>query len=337
MARKQLSDAIADFDRAIAIEPELAAAYENKAFTLLIGGQFANGWHAMEWRWKRNEARSRGLSTSKPLFKPNTTKKRLLVWAEQGVGDEIMFGSLLPEARRLCTKLLVKVDARLIPLFARSFENMEFFHRTAHVSEDAYDEHIPMGSLCQYLRPNEQSFKNASKVQLVADQARSSAIRETLGVRSGQKLCGISWRSKAEKSGADRSVSLASLAAALSLPHHRLVNLQYGDTKDEITQVGRQLGIDVLSCEDVDNFKDIDGLASLIQACDVVVSVSNVTVHLAGALGKDVRVLVPHMSNWRWMLDRSDSPWYASVRLYRQAAFDDWTGVFGQVRADLLG
>ena len=111
------------------------------------------------------------------------------------------------------------------------------------------------------------------------------------------------------------------------------MNRQY--TKDEIEQVGTQLGIEIINYDQIDNFEDIDGLASLIDACDVIVAVDNTTVHLAGALGKDVRVLLPYSHDWRWLLDRDDSPWYASARLYRQEADCDWAYVFEKVRADL--
>ena len=121
----------------------------------------------------------------------------------------------------------------------------------------------------------------------------------------------------------------------LALPDVDFVSLQYGDTGEEIEQVRSRSSVTVLSYKDVDNFHDIDGLASLIQACDFVVSVDNSTVHLAGALGKDTRVLLPFVPNWRWLMDRDDSPWYASVKLYRQGSDRNWSGVFESVRSDL--
>ena len=121
----------------------------------------------------------------------------------------------------------------------------------------------------------------------------------------------------------------------LSLPDVDFVSLQYGDTDEEIEQVRSESSVNVLSFKDVDNFHDIDGLASLIQACDFVVSIDNSTVHLAGALGKDTRVLLPFVPNWRWLMDRCDSPWYSSVKLYRQGSDRNWSGVFDNVRSDL--
>jgi ADP-heptose:LPS heptosyltransferase len=151
----------------------------------------------------------------------------------------------------------------------------------------------------------------------------------------GKKLCGISWRSTNTKTGSDRSLDLKRFVQMLPSDKLQLVSLQYGDTAAEIERVKAELGVAVLSCKDVDNFKDIDGLASLIQACDVVVSVDNSTVHLAGALGKDTRVLLPLVPEWRWLVNRDDSPWYASVKLYRQVRDRDWISPFEKLRADL--
>ena len=333
---KRLDDAVASYDKAIVLRPNYAEAYGNKSLALLLFGAIDQGWEWYEWRWKTQDGEREALSTRKPAFTPNGRDKRLLVWAEQGIGDEIMFGSLLTEARQLCSKLLVAMDARLIPLFARSVENVEFLARGRAVPEDAYDEHIAMGSLCRHLRPDEQSFKNTAQGFLIADPTRTERIRNALGAGNGQKLCGISWRSTNQKFGAKKSMRLSAMVEALALSGHRLVNLQYGDTQDEIAQVSRQYGIEILNCKEVDNTKDIDGLASLIQACDVVVSISNTTVHLAGALGKDTRVLLPYAPDWRWMLDRDDSPWYNSVKLYRQGQDMQWEPVLQRVATDLL-
>ncbi len=94
-------------------------------------------------------------------------------------------------------------------------------------------------------------------------------------------------------------------------------------------------GVEVLQCNSVDNFNDLDGFAALIEACDLVVSADNSTVHIAGALGKPVWVLLPFDPDWRWMLDRNDSPWYPSAKLYRQATIGDWDEVFLKVKIDV--
>ena len=115
-----------------------------------------------------------------------------------------------------------------------------------------------------------------------------------------------------------------------------LVNLQYGDVDKEIREFKKETGIEVLQCGSVDNRDDLDGLAALIEMCDLVVSTSNVTIHLAGALGKETWVLLPYFANFWWLLDRTDSIWYPSLKLYRQKKFGDWKSITLDLRQDLV-
>ena len=114
-----------------------------------------------------------------------------------------------------------------------------------------------------------------------------------------------------------------------------LVNLQYGDVEDEIREFKDATGIEVVQCASVDNREDLDGLAALIEVCDLVVSIPNVTVHMAGALAKDTWVLLPYVANFWWLVERTDSIWYPSVTLYRQPTLDDWDSVYASIRKDL--
>ena len=334
---KRFDEALASYDRAIALKPDLADAYFSKSALLLSTGDFRNGWPLYEWRWKTENYISKPLVTSRPRW-TGAGQKRVLALAEQGIGDELMFSSLLPELLKVCSKVIARFDARLIPLLARSMSKQIVFIPTGEtVNENDYDEHISMGSLCQNFRPDEASFAAARDGYIADEKGRTDSIRKALraNVAPHKKLCGISWRSKNEKTGSDRSLELKTFVDMLSSDKFEFVSLQYGDTTEEIERVKAELGVTVLSYKDVDNFKDIDGLASLIQACDVVVSVDNTTVHLAGALGKDTRVLLPFVADWRWLEDRDDSPWYASVKLYWQGRDRDWAGVFEKVGADL--
>jgi ADP-heptose:LPS heptosyltransferase len=113
------------------------------------------------------------------------------------------------------------------------------------------------------------------------------------------------------------------------------VNLQYGEVEQEISQAEKDLGVKIINLDSVNKHDDIDGLAAIIEACDLVISIDNTTVHLAGALGKETHVLLPYVPDWRWLLDRDDSPWYPSVKLYRQTAVNDWGGVLERVKLNL--
>ena len=133
-----------------------------------------------------------------------------------------------------------------------------------------------------------------------------------------------------------KSVQLRDLDRIFSGLDVVLVNLQYGDVTDEISEFQEETGIEVLQCSSVDNREDLDGLAALIEACDLVVSTSNVTIHLAGALAKETWVLLPYVRvNFWWLLERTESVWYPSLTLYRQPNLNDWDSVFVSIRTEL--
>lgn len=325
----------ASLDNAIVVRPGYAEAYFNKALVELALGNFDSGWPLYEWRWKSEETPLIPLATSKPCFNADLAGRRVLIWAEQGVGDEIMFASLLNRFRPLCQKLLVTLDARLLELFRRSFKDIEFYDKALSVPEDLYDEHLAMGGMGQYLRPSPLDFNSAAPSYLQADDSRSRDIRASLGIDSTTRLCGISWRTSNQKF-ASRNLELKSLIAALEAPDIKFVSLQYGDTQKEIDTIASDLGVQVLTCKEVDNFHDIDGLAAIINACDLVVSIDNTTVHLGAALGKPVNVLLPFDSDWRWMTVGDRSYWYSSVRLFRQGSDWNWTPPLEQVRSKVI-
>ena len=156
-----------------------------------------------------------------------------------------------------------------------------------------------------------------------ADPKRVASIRDELKLESKTAI-GISWKSFKTKYKT-KSVQLKDMERIFAGLDIVLVNLQYGDVEDEITEFKEATGIDVMQCGSVDNREDLDGLAALIEACDLVLSTSNVTVHLAGALAKKTWVVLNFVSIYYWLSDRPDSIWYPSVLLYRQPTLNDGT------------
>ena len=160
------------------------------------------------------------------------------------------------------------------------------------------------------------------------------AIRHELQL-DGKTVIGISWKSFNALNQTKKSIQLRDMERLFSGLDVVLVNLQYGDVDDEIREFREATGIDVVQCASVDNREDLDGLAALIEACDLVVSTSNVTVHLAGALAKETWVLLRYFSLYYWLLEGPDSIWYPSLSLYRQPTLDDWDSVYRAIRKDL--
>ena len=324
------------FDMAIQLKPNFEKYKYAKSILLLLFGDFKNGWSLWESRWKLDKLFSPKFEANCPVWTGDKNSK-LLVWAEQGVGDQIMYSGLIPDLSKICLDLIVQVEPRLISLFDRSLGDKCTFYPNNKSLSVKYDKHIAMGSLCQYLRNDEKDFESSRYGFLKDDEIKTANIKKDLLALtpSNNKICGISWRSVSPKTGIHKTMSLKFFIETLALEGYTFVSLQYGDTADEIKEVKDELGIDIVSYEKVDNFNDIDGLASLIQACDTVISIDNITCQLAGALGKEIHVLLTYGSWWGWMANRSDSPWYDSVKIYRQGVNEGWSSLFLKLKANL--
>jgi Flp pilus assembly protein TadD len=322
----------------------------NTAFLHLLAGKFAEGWALYEERWRDDEfVRSQrllpGLRESRPAF-TGPGPKRVLVWAEQGVGDEVMFGGLVGEFRGLCGEVLLQVDRRLMGLFERALPGVRVFERGKTVPAELYDEQIPMGSLGKWLRPTRESFEGKGGRYLKAQEGLGRRLRAELGVGASEKLIGLSWRSASAETGAARSLSLKALVGALQgVEGVRFLNLQYGEVSEELRALREETGVEVLTHPGIDNREDLEGLAGLIEGCDLVVSVGNATAHLSGALGQKTWVLLPPVAarlptgmligGWRWLREGVHCPWYQSIRLCRQVERECWEPVFSALREGL--
>jgi hypothetical protein len=334
---ERIDESLHAFDVSTILAPHNAQPWLDSALMLLSARRYRQGWYRHEFRWRTSQfnnprAGIAALQTTKRVYRTDfDSKSCCLAWAEQGVGDEVMFGSMLGDFRSCVGKLLVQLDQRLIPLFKRSLpDDVEFFERGTVVPEDRYDSHIAIGSLGQYLRPTLESFEGKGGKYLWADPERSQAMREWLSVKEGERVIGLSWRSSNPETGAARSLALKDLVKSLQAPGVRFVNLQYGDVSAEIEALERDEGIQVLECPGLNTTDDLDGLAALIEACDEVVSIGNATAHLAGALGKNTTVLLPKAPSWRWLAEGESTPWYSSITLMRRDAKDEsWLPLLG--------
>ena len=333
---RRYQEALDSYGRALTLKPDHVDAHWNECLCRLYIGDFARGWEKYEWRWLiwQPEASKRGPSHT--LWDGSYIDGALFVWGEQGLGDQILYAGMLDELRRQARKLVVVVERRLVQLFRRSFPGVEFIEQSKNIDTSHADVHVPMGSIGRYFRNRWEDFPLRRTGYLVPDHERAAGLRARLA-GDGRLLVGLSWISKVENWGVHKSARLSDFEPILKLPGIRFVDLQYGDTGEERSTVMKQTGVEVTRVEDVDNFEDIDGLAALISACDVVVTISNTTAHIAGALGKPVYLLAPYALGtlWYWHFDRDVSPWYPTLRLFRQPANGDWASVIQRVAEEL--
>ena len=339
-----MDEAMGYYRRAVEADPGLARAAYNLGLGLIVRGEYAEGWELHERRFDTTPPIAVRRRFAIPPFEPAdfSTGERVAIWAEQGVGDQILYSTLVPEMVARGASVVLEVDPRLLAAFRRA--HPEWSLATPQESAAAFAEctrEIALGSLPRLLRPSRESFAAQPGRLLAADPARAARYRERLSAQ-GVKTVAISWRSFQPKARAHlqrkKSSHLEAFAALARRADLRLVDLQYGDTAAEREAFARAGG-HLARIDELDLFNDLEGVLAAIEACDVVLTTSNVTAHFAGALGK--RTLLVYLAAnapfHYWMAGPGGrSLWYPSVEIVTAPELDTWDKVLARA-AQVLG
>ena len=341
LGRRGESDAAARYcHRATLIHDGHALAHLNTALALLVQERFAEGWSAHRRRLDSPDAAPFLRRFAIPEWSgQELAGRRLLVWGEQGIGDEVQFLTLMPTLIRRGAVLTVLTEPRLRALLRRSFLGVSV-PEAANPTGGLEDHHgcdlqIALGDLAHRL-----ALFCGGNVRpapwIVPDWRRVRELRDGLRARHpGKRLVGITWRSVAPKTGARRSIPIPAWREIATTPEIALVSLQYGATDEELSTFSDEAGQPVDHAHGIEPLTDLDGLAALVAAVDLVVAPANNTVHFAGALAKPCWTLLPSRPDWRWGLIREDSLWYPETRVFRQQQDGDWQPVMNRVAAEL--
>jgi tetratricopeptide (TPR) repeat protein len=329
----QLAAALSSYDRALAIKPGYVKAYCNRAFTLLLRADFENGWVDYEWRRKLEKSpvgEARASSAPLPEFsKDCLADKTVLLRSEQGLGDTLQFCRYADLVRGLGARVILEVPKPLLTLLSNLPGVSQLVAKGSALPE--FDYEFPLMSLPLAFGTKLESIPSFTRY-LDSDAAKVAQWRRRLGENPGQLRIGLVWSgSKTNYNDANRSILLADLIPYLP------AECQYvGLQKDVRDADGKELECNPGVLNFADDQRDFSDAAALCECMDVVISVDTSVAHLAGALGKRTWILLPFNPDWRWLLDRADSPWYPAVTLYRQRNRGDWNDVLEQVRADLI-
>ena len=316
--------ALKNLQIALSIKPNDPDAMYNSGLLYLSRYDFENGWKGYDYRWQVKSFNSKRFEFSKPVIEFGQTAENLLIYGEQGIGDQILYCSMLSKVNSLAKYTTVLLEKRLLPLLQRSFPDIRFIEK---IEEDiVFDKYIALGSIGKFFLKEQSDFDKFERSYLVADHERSESLRQAIGANK-KLICGISWRSKAGKHGANKSLELEELLPLFRLSNIQFVNLQYGNVKSELDELERKHGIKIFQCDSVDNMQDIDGLASLIDACDFVVTSSNTATHLVGGLNRPCYLMTPSNAGSLWYWDNvkdGKSLWYPSIQIFKQPALNEW-------------
>ncbi|MCH8044208.1 MAG: glycosyltransferase family protein [Planctomycetes bacterium] len=343
--QNRFDEALRCYDRMIERRPQEAGPRLNRALMFLEHGRLASGWPEYAWRW-----RMPGGPPPRDFFPwpawdgSSLSGKTLFVHAEQGLGDEIMYGSCYPQLIARAGHCIFSCDPRLVTLFTRSFPTATISairrgeeSQWQGVKGRSIDFQIAAGDVPRYLRCSTESFPRQRRF-LHEDEQQRAFWKDRLDALGGGLKVGIAWRAgRRPREKHIRTTRLDQWSKVLQCEGVRFVNLQHGDCAAELDAVNRSLASPIADWDDFDQTGDLDSLAALISQLDLVISVSNTTVHLAGALGKRVWVLLSGCGTWRWVLGRERSLWYAGVRQMRRRRGGDADELLGRVADELAG
>ncbi|MCP4165654.1 MAG: TIGR03032 family protein, partial [Chloroflexi bacterium] len=363
-AQNRLHDAVEQYEKAIKLSPDLADAHLNLGMALLKLGDLPRGFREFEWRWQTRQFTP--FVPPHPRWDGSPMPgKTLLVHTEQGAGDAMQFARFLALAKAKVGRLLLIVPEPLRALFG-TVNGADEIRGDGTIAEQSFDVHIPLLSLPTVLGTRLDTIPNkipylgvptdrvngldatiphdatrpllsddqgritiphdATRPLLSDDQGRMSKGNTQHATRTTALRIGIAWAgSPTQGNDRNRSASLADFAPLFDLPGIAWYSLQVGEKGAELD--GWQGEVRIEDLRPV--IKDWGDTAAIVSQLDLVISVDTGVVHLAGALGKSVWVLLCHAPDWRWLLDRSDSPWYPKARLFRQRHAKDWAAVMG--------
>jgi tetratricopeptide (TPR) repeat protein len=321
-------DALKDFDAVLAGDKNNADAQHNAALSLLTLGDYARGFQKYEARWLRT-GMPRRRSIGKPLWLGEypLARKTILVHAEQGLGDTIQFARYVPQLARAGAKVVLEVQPALCSLLSRLDGVTSVVARGDALP--AYDVHCPAGSLPLALR-TELSSIPSNVPYLAANDDRMAKWRERIARLPSPRIA-VAWAGSADHAN-DRNRSIAfERFAPLLAGQGSFISIQRELRPSDADALARLSNLTHVG----DALADFEDTAAVLALADLLISVDTSVVHLAGAMGRPVWVLVPFQPDWRWLLDREATPWYPTARLFRQPKPRDWESVIATARDSL--
>ncbi|AJZ57813.1 tetratricopeptide repeat family protein [Paraburkholderia fungorum] len=334
------AQALHSYERALTVNPAAAETHWNRSLCLLQLGQLEAGWAEYEWRWERSRIKASRRTFAQPLWLGNFSidGKTILLHAEQGLGDTLQFCRYAETVSKLGAKVVLEVPRELMRLMS-TLDGVNQLIEAGHALPP-FDCHCPLLSLPLACKTDLASIPSKTPY-LFADPQASREWHERIAAPAQKCLkVGLVWAggnrphvAELRKNDARRSITFERLAPILDVPNVRFFSLQKGPAARQLQHDDSHLDV-IDYTEELDDFADT---AALVANLDLVISVDTSTAHLAGALDKPVWILNRFDTCWRWMLERTDTPWYAQAKLFRQPALGDWDSVIRNVRDALVG
>ena len=333
----KIDDAITVYNKALSIKPDYAEAHINLSFILLYSGRLKEGLDEYEWRWKTDKGLLQQRQFLQPVWdgKESLHGKRILLWCEQGIGDTINWSSCLSFVASQANHCIVECQEKLVPLLKRSFPNIDVKteNRSLDIKRDDFDVHLPMGSLykhfCQEITQNRKA-----EAFLVPDPVRVKFWRRRLKSLGKGPYIGLSWKSSIMTTlrGPNYS-SISEWSPILKIPDVTFINLQYIDFENDLNKIKNELGHKIHNFDDLDHFNNIDDVAALCAALDIVVSNKTTVPLISAGVGTSTKLANWRQSFWSNILHDPVGP---SVDIVERDTWEPWENAFNSIADDIL-
>jgi len=333
MAKGEYEKAIDDYLDMGSIISDSSVSY-NLALCHLFLKRYELGWSYHEERIKLNtfgKLRSRFFSFTKPKWETNRPKKNLLIWGEQGIGDIILHSQHIEMIKDDFVNLTLAVDEKLISFFAKIYPDIEIIDIEKMHQYTNYDYHLPIGSLGK-------NFQKLFQISKLVNKQKYNFDDERVPQKKNKLRCGISWQSTNKIFGHKKSIELESFNKILDNDEIEFINLQFSYDKNEVANMEKKLTKEIFTNHEIDCFNDIKGVASLINSCDIVITISNSNAHIAGKLGIKTFLLLPYSDGKLWYWGTNDDkqiPWYPSISPIRCDNQNDWKQSISTLKKEL--
>ena len=327
-----VKEAIEAFNSALAAKPDYAEAHRNLSFALLNVGLIKQGLAEYEWRWKT----SKGQTIKRKFLKPQwdgqkcLMGQRILLWAEQGIGDTINWSSYLPLISSLTDHIILECPNKLLPLLARSFPNIEIKSEEKQNDEQRndFDCHLPLGSL-PHLFLSKITKKTNFEPHLIPDPTRVKFWQERLKSIGHGPFIGVSWKSiNMSRKRLPHYATISDWSPIFTMPKATLINLQYANFATDLFKIQNDLGVNIHNFDELDQYNDLDNVAALSAALDIVVSTTSAVPMISAGVGTLTKLANRKESSWNNALFK---PLNSSLETFEKNKWEPWEHVFQRI------
>ena len=332
----KLVEAIKNYKKAITLKPDYAEAHVNLSFVLLNSSKLKEGLDEYEWRRKNQKGLVSERHFKLPLWdgKQSLKDKKILIWCEQGVGDTINWSSRLSNIFSQARHCILECQEKLVPLLERSFPNIKVKpeNRSNDLDREDFDFHLPMGSLYKHFI---EDISQNPKIEpyLIPNLERVRYWKEQLKSLGNGPYIGISWKSS--DMSPERIPNYSSIeewSPILKIPNATFINLQYKDFENDLIKIKDEFGVNVHNFDDIDHFDDIDDVAALCKALDMVISNKTTIPFISGGVGTLTKLANWHQSSWNNILL---NPMSSSVKIYERNTWEPWDNIFNLIASNI--